>query len=96
MKFAALGNMMHACHGSGHSDFQTGAIVDPFMIHELLLTVTETALGSHPRYVFHGGNTGSNPVRRLSRNSIFDSPISTQDQPKIRTLQRSSLQFSTL
>src|ERR1700758_5155076 len=42
------------------------------MIHELLLSVTETALGSHPCRVvsvtyrklrpFHGGNTGSNPV----------------------------------
>ena len=44
----------------------------PFMIHELLLTLTETAFGSHPCCVvsisydepksFHGGNTGSNPV----------------------------------
>ena len=42
------------------------------MIHELFPTLTETALGSHPRCVvsvtyglvapFHGGNTGSNPV----------------------------------
>ena len=45
-------------------------ILDPFMIRELLLTLTENALGSHPRCVvsvtyrkiFHGGNTGSNPV----------------------------------
>src|SRR5229473_3061585 len=45
----------------------------PFMIHELLLSPTETASGSHPCCVvsvtyhrpsyFHGGNTGSNPVR---------------------------------
>ena len=44
----------------------------PLMIHELLLSVTETAFGSHPCRVvsvtyhpplyFHGGNTGSNPV----------------------------------
>jgi hypothetical protein len=44
----------------------------PFMIHELLLSPTETASGSHPCRVvsvtyhrpsyFHGGNTGSNPV----------------------------------
>ena len=44
----------------------------PFMIHEALPTLTETASGSHPCCVisvtyswiqcFHGGNTGSNPV----------------------------------
>src|SRR6266436_3716533 len=44
----------------------------PFMIHELLLSPTETASGSHPCCLvsvtyhrpsyFHGGNTGSNPV----------------------------------
>ena len=49
-----------------------GYFLAPFMIHELLPTLTETALGSHPRCVvsisydepksFHGGNTGSNPV----------------------------------
>jgi hypothetical protein len=49
-----------------------GAILAPFMIHELLLSPTETASGSHPCCVvsvtyglvapFHGGNTGSNPV----------------------------------
>src|SRR6266446_5466433 len=33
----------------------------PFMIHELLLSPTETSSGSHP-CCFHGGNTGSNPV----------------------------------
>src|SRR5258708_39939137 len=37
------------------------------MIHELLLSPTETASGSHPCCVvsvtyFHGGNTGSSPV----------------------------------
>src|SRR6266851_1315887 len=47
-------------------------ILAPFMIHELLLSPTETASGSHPCCVvsvtyhrpsyFHGGNTGSNPV----------------------------------
>jgi len=41
------------------------SILDPFMIHELLLSVTETAFGSHPCRVvsvtyrklrpFHGG-----------------------------------------
>ena len=45
---------------------------DPFLIHELLLSVTKTAFGCHPCRVvsvtyrqlrpFHGGNTGSNPV----------------------------------
>ena len=44
----------------------------PFMIHEDLPTLTETAFGSHPccvvsvtyvrTHCFHGGNTGSNPV----------------------------------
>ena len=46
-------------------------ILAPFMIHELLPSLTETASGSHPccvvsvtydRTHFHGGNTGSNPV----------------------------------
>jgi len=47
-------------------------IFAPFMIHEALLTLTETAFGSHPccvvsvtyvrTHCFHGGNTGSNPV----------------------------------
>src|SRR6266851_6028370 len=47
-------------------------ILAPFMIHELLLSPTETASGSHPCCVvsvtyhrpsyFHGGNPGSNPV----------------------------------
>jgi len=48
-----------------------GLILDPFMIHELFPSLTETASGSHPccvvsvtydRTHFHGGNTGSNPV----------------------------------
>jgi hypothetical protein len=44
----------------------------PFMIHETLPILTETAFGSHPccvvsvtyvrTHCFHGGNTGSNPV----------------------------------
>ena len=48
------------------------SVLAPFMIHEGLSTLTETAFGSHPRCVvsisyakpksFHGGNTGSNPV----------------------------------
>ncbi len=42
------------------------------MVHELLLSPTESAFGSHPRRVvsvryrlpshFHGGDTGSNPA----------------------------------
>ena len=50
-----------------------GLILDPFMIHELFPSLTETASGSHPCCVvsvtydrtqcFHGGNTGSNSVR---------------------------------
>ena len=54
------------------SDVQIGVNLAPFMIHELLLSPTETASGSHPCRVvsvtyhrpscFHGGNTGSNPV----------------------------------
>src|ERR1700674_304883 len=49
----------------------------PFMIHELLLSPTETASGSHPCCVvsvayqrpsyFHGDNTGSNPLPELRR-----------------------------
>ena len=48
------------------------ALLAPFMIHEALPTLTETAFGSHPccvvsvtyirTHCFHGGNTGSNPV----------------------------------
>ena len=47
------------------------SVLAPFMIHELFLSLTETASGSHPccvvsvtydRTSFHGGNTGSNPV----------------------------------
>jgi hypothetical protein len=51
---------------------QTALNLDPFMIHETFLCLTETAFGSHPCRVvsvtyrklrpFHGGNTGSNPV----------------------------------
>jgi hypothetical protein len=46
--------------------------LDPFIIHEAFPTLTETALGSHPRCVvsvtydwtpyFHGANAGSNPA----------------------------------
>jgi hypothetical protein len=55
--------------------------LDPFMIHEAFLTLTETALGSHPRCVvsvtydrtsyFHGGNTGSNPVGDAKSNQAL-------------------------
>ena len=54
------------------------------MIHELLLSVTETALGSHPCRVvsvtyrklrpFHGGNTGSNPVGDANEIIDFQEP----------------------
>ena len=60
------------CHGRRHRDFQTALNLDPFMIHEMFLYLTETAFGRHPCRVvsvtyrklrpFHGGNTGSNPV----------------------------------
>ena len=53
-----------------HSDVQTGLNLDPFMIHETFLSVTESAFGSHPCRVvsvtyrklrpFHGANAGSN------------------------------------
>jgi hypothetical protein len=36
-----------SCHGSKHQDFETASILDPFMIHELLPSLTETAFGSH-------------------------------------------------
>ena len=59
-------------HGRRHIDFQTGPNLDPFMIHETFLSLTETAFGRHPCRIvsityralrpFHGGNTGSNPV----------------------------------
>jgi hypothetical protein len=59
-------------------------ILDPFMIHELFPSLTETALGSHPRCVvsvtydfFHGGNTGSNPVGDASLE-----PTTSSDSPK--------------
>jgi hypothetical protein len=35
-------------HGRRHSDFQTGLNLDPFMIRETFLYLTETAFGSHP------------------------------------------------
>ena len=63
---------MRCCHGRRHIDFQIRLNLDPFMIHETFLYLTETAFGSHPCRVvsvtylqlrpFHGGNTGSNPV----------------------------------
>ena len=69
------------CEGEGRGttrkvthgvSLQTALNLDPFMIHETFLCLTETAFGSHPCRVvsvtyrklwpFHGGNTGSNPV----------------------------------
>src|ERR1700675_1439850 len=57
-------------HGTRHSDVQIGVNLAPFMIHELLLSPTETASGSHPCCVvlvtyhrpsyFHGDDAGSN------------------------------------
>jgi|SRR5580700_894930 hypothetical protein len=51
---------------------RTALNLDPFMIPETFLYLTETAFGNHPCRVvsityceavpFHGGNTGSNPV----------------------------------
>src|SRR6266481_7115937 len=56
----------------------------PFMIHELLLSPTETASGSHPCCVvsvtyhrpsyFHGGNTGSNPVGDANKIKYLQEP----------------------
>jgi len=58
--------------GTRHSDVQTGLNLDPFMIHETFLSVTESAFGSHACRVvsvtyrklrpFHGANAGSNPA----------------------------------
>ena len=31
-----------------HGDVQTGLNLDPFMIHETFLSLTESAFGSHP------------------------------------------------
>ena len=36
------------CHGRRHIDFQIRLNLDPFMIHETFLYLTETAFGSHP------------------------------------------------
>ena len=57
--------------------------LDPFMIHETFLCLTETAFGSHPCRVvsvtyrklrpFHGGNTGSNPVGTPNLTSSLSS-----------------------
>ena len=38
-------------HGTRHSDVQIGVNLAPFMIHELLLSPTETASGSHPYWL---------------------------------------------
>jgi hypothetical protein len=61
-----------------------GAILAPLMIHELLLSPTKTASGSHPCCVvsvtydrtqcFHGGNTGSNPVGDANKIKDFHEP----------------------
>ena len=61
------------------------SFVDPFMIHEAIPTLTETASGSHPCCVvsvtyaraqcFHGGNTGSNPVGDANFSNLTGSLI---------------------
>jgi hypothetical protein len=58
-------------HGPRHGDVEIRVNLATFMIHELLLSPTETASGSHPCCVvsatyhrpsyFHGANEGSNP-----------------------------------
>ena len=63
---------------------QTALNLDPFMIHETFLCLTETAFGSHPCRVvsvtyrklrpFHGGNTGSNPVGDAKLINNFQIP----------------------
>jgi len=60
------------CHGRRQIDFQIRLNLDPFMIHETFLCLTETAFGSHPCRVvsvtyrklrpFHGADAGSNPA----------------------------------
>jgi len=70
---------------------ESGLNLDPFMIHETFLYLTETAFGSHPCRVvsatyrtlrpFHGGNTGSNPVgdannpKKLRALTAFTNPF---------------------
>ena len=64
-----LGGRQEVTHGVS---LQTALNLDPFMIHETFLCLTETAFGSHPCRVvsvtyrklrpFHGGNMGSNPI----------------------------------
>jgi hypothetical protein len=64
-----------------HIDFQVRLNLDPFMIHETFLYLTETAFGSHPcrvvsvtyvrTHCFHGGNTGSNPVGDANKINGF-------------------------
>jgi hypothetical protein len=72
-------------HGTRRNDVEIGVNLAPFMIHELLLFLTETASGSHPCCVvsvtyhrpsyFHGGNTGSNPVGDAKHRTRFLRPI---------------------
>ncbi len=65
---------------------QTALNLDPFMIHEMFLCLTETAFGSHPCRVvsvtyrklrpFHGGNTGSNPVGDANKiKDLLETPF---------------------
>ena len=69
---------------------QTALNLDPFMIHETFLCLTETAFGSHPCRVvsvtyrklrpFHGGNTGSNPVGDANKiKDLLEIPFSAGD-----------------
>jgi hypothetical protein len=84
-----------------------GEFLDPFMIHELFPSPTETAFGSHPcceisiSYEkppsFHGGNTGSNPVgdannlKSLTRSRIL---IEIHDHDEVTIEHRASVRFS--
>ncbi len=80
------------------------------MIHELLLSPTETASGSHPCCVvsvtyhrpshFHGGNTGSNPVgdAKIPKN-LEESALSNQGpfgSNKLLESRRDRLWFGTV
>jgi hypothetical protein len=80
---------------------QTALNLDPFMIHETFLSLTESAFGSHPCRVvsvtyrklrpFHGGNTGSNPVGDATK--IKDLTASGQFFPQHSTTFMRDQQF---
>ena len=96
------GGRQEVTHGVS---LQTALNLDPFMIHETFLCLTETAFGSHPCRVvsvtyrklrpFHGGNTGSNPVGDAKSYQRFTrKPHQHRDTQKIHALSAgSSLQL---